>query len=178
MAFLRAPEIKQNISRIVLMGGSAGVGNVTPSAEFNIYVDPEAANNVFHAGVPITMVGLDVTLQARFRTPDRQRIRALGSPVATMVADLMDWFGQNSVQRYGSEGTAVHDALAVGYVIQPDLLETHHMNVVVEANGTYTDGRTVCDIRGSSKRAPNADVALGVNREAFVELLIAGLARY
>jgi inosine-uridine nucleoside N-ribohydrolase len=178
MAFLRAPEIKTNITRIVLMGGSASVGNVTPSAEFNIYVDPEAANNVFAAGVPITMVGLDVTLQARFRTADRQRIRALGSPVATMVAQLMDWFGRESVQRYGSEGTAVHDALAVGAVIKPDLLETQHINVVVETVGTYTDGRTVCDIRGASKREPNADVALGVNREAFVELLIEGLARY
>src|SRR4051794_276651 len=178
MAFLRAPEIKQNISRIVLMGGAAGLGNVTPSAEFNIYVDPEAAGNVFEAGVPITMVGLDVTHQARFRTADRARVRALGSPVATMVADLMDWFGRGSEQRLGSEGTSVHDALAVAAVIRPDLLETRHVHVAVEAGGKYTDGRTVCDLRPSSKSIPNADVALGVNREAFVDLLIEGLARY
>lgn len=178
MAFLRAPEIKQNISRIVLMGGAAGLGNVTPSAEFNIYVDPEAAANVFEAGVPITMVGLDATHQARVRAADRARIRALGSTVATMVADLMDWFGRGSEQRLGSEGTSVHDALAVAAVIRPDLLETKHCHVAVEAGGKYTDGRTVCDLRPNSKQTPNADVALGVNREAFVELLIEGLARY
>jgi purine nucleosidase/pyrimidine-specific ribonucleoside hydrolase len=178
MAFLQAPEIKQNISRIVLMGGSASGGNVTPSAEFNIYVDPEAAANVFEAGVPIMMVGLDVTYQARFRAEDRARIRALGSTVGTMVADLMDWFGRGSETRFGSEGTAVHDALAVAAVIRPDLLETRHVHVAVEAVGKYTDGRTVCDLRPSSASTPNADVALGVNREAFVELLIEGLARY
>ena len=178
MAFLRAPEIKANISRIVLMGGAAGLGNVTPSAEFNIYVDPEAAANVFEAGVPITMVGLDATHQARIRAADRARIRALGTPVATMVADLMDWFGRGSEPRLGSEGTSVHDALAVAAVIRPDLLETRHVHVAVEAGGKYTDGRTVCDLRPNSKQTPNADVALGVNREAFVELLIEGLARY
>lgn len=178
MAFLRAPEIKQNIGRIVLMGGSASGGNVTASAEFNIYVDPEAAANVFEAGVPITMVGLDVTYQARFRAADRARIRALGSTVATMVADLMDWFGRGSEERMGSEGTSVHDALAVAAVIRPDLLETRHVNVAVEAVGKYTDGRTVCDLRPNSTATRNADVALGVNREAFVELLIEGLARY
>jgi inosine-uridine nucleoside N-ribohydrolase len=178
MAFLRAPEIKANIARIVLMGGAAGLGNVTPSAEFNVYVDPEAAANVFEAGLPITMVGLDATHQARIRAGDRARIRALGTTVGTMVADLMDWFGRGSEQRLGSEGTSVHDALAVAAVIRPDLLETKHCHVAVEAKGTYTDGRTVCDLRGNSTQQPNADVALGVNREAFVELLIEGLARY
>ncbi|MFN8634722.1 MAG: nucleoside hydrolase [Chloroflexota bacterium] len=178
MAFLKAPEIKAKIPRIVLMGGAAGAGNVTPSAEFNIYVDPEAASVVFESGVPITMVGLDATHQARIRTPERQRIRDLGTPVGTMVADLMDWFGRGSETRYGSEGTAVHDALAVASVIRPDLLETTHCNVVVECGSRYTDGRTVCDLRGNSKRQPNANVALGVKRAEFVELLIEGLARY
>ena len=178
MAFLKAPEIKAKIPRIVLMGGAVGLGNVTPSAEFNIYVDPEAAALVFEAGVPITMVGLDVTYQARVRAADRQRIRAFGTPVGAMVADLMDWFGRGSEERFGSEGTVVHDALAVAAVIRPNLLETKHVNVVVEAGTKYTDGRTVCDIRGSSKREPNADVALGVDRDAFVELLIEGLGRY
>jgi pyrimidine-specific ribonucleoside hydrolase len=178
MAFLRAPEIKEKISRIVLMGGAARFGNVTPAAEFNIYVDPEAAGVVFGAGLPITMVGLDATHQARILTADRERIRGLGSEVGTMVADLLAWFSRGSEQRAGWEGAPVHDALAVAAVIRPALLETQHVNVVVETTGTYTYGRTVCDLWRMTGREPNADVALGVNRDAFVELLIEGLARY
>ncbi len=178
MAMLRAPEIKTNISRIVMMGGAAHLGNVTPAAEFNLYVDPEAASVVFESGVPVTMVGLDVTYQARIMTTDRDRIRALGSTVGTMVADLLTWFARGSEKRFGWEGVPVHDALAVAAVIRPDLLQTKHVNVVMELTGTYTAGRTVCDIWGMTGRKPNADVALGVNREAFVELLIEGLARY
>ncbi|MDP8924926.1 MAG: nucleoside hydrolase [Chloroflexota bacterium] len=178
MAFLRAPETKQNVSRIVLMGGAAYLGNVTPAAEFNIYVDPEAAQIVFAAGLPVTMVGLDATHQARIRPAERERIRVLGTPVGTMVAALLDWYGAASLRRIPAEGPPIHDALAVAAVIRPDLLETKHVNVVVETAGTYTVGRTVCDIWGTTGRPPNADVALGVNREAFVELLIEGLARY
>jgi purine nucleosidase len=178
MAFLRAPEIKENVSRIVLMGGAAHFGNVTPAAEFNIYVDPEGAAVVFAAGVPITMVGLDATHQARVGAAERERIRALGTPVGQMVADLLAWFSRGSEQRAGWEGAPVHDALAVAAVIRPDLLSTRHVNVVVETAGTYTAGRTVCDLWRMTGREPNADVALGVNREAFVELLIEGLARY
>ena len=178
MAFLRAPTIKEKISRIVLMGGAVHFGNVTPAAEFNVYVDPEAAAVVFAAGVPITMVGLDATHQARIGTAERDRFRALGSPAATMMADLLAWYSRGSEKRAGWEGAPVHDALAVAAVIRPDLLQTKHVNVVVETAGTYTAGRTVCDLWGMTGRAPNADVALGVNREAFVELLVEGLARY
>jgi inosine-uridine nucleoside N-ribohydrolase len=178
MAFLRAPEIKQKISRIVLMGGAAHLGNVTPAAEFNIYVDPEAAQIVFDAGLPITMVGLDVTLQARISAPERERIRALGTPVGQMVAALLDWYSRGSERRYGVDGPPIHDALAVAAVIRPDLLETKHVNVVIETEGTYTAGRTVCDLFGATGRPANADVALGVKREAFIELLTEGLARY
>ena len=178
MAFLRAPEIKTKVARIVMMGGAAGPGNVTPSAEFNVYVDPNAAAIVFEAGVPITMVGLDATLQARIRPAERERIRALGSPVSRMVSDLMQWYGQYHLRKRGWDDPPIHDALAVAAVIRPDLLETRHVNVVVETAGTYTAGRTVCDLHGATGRAPNADVALGVDREAFIELFVEGLARY
>jgi inosine-uridine nucleoside N-ribohydrolase len=178
MAFLRAPEIKQNVSRIVMMGGAAHLGNVTPAAEFNLYADPEAASVVFECGLPITMVGLDVTWKARIMKEDRERIRALGSPVGTMVADLLTWFTRFSESRFGWQGVPVHDALAVAAIIKPELLTTKHVNVVMELNGTYTAGRTVCDIWGMTDRKPNADVALEVDREGFVELLIEGLARY
>ncbi len=178
MAFLRAPEIKERIARIVLMGGAAYLGNATPAAEFNILVDPEAAAIVFSTGVPVTMVGLDATHQARITPEERERIRALGTPVGRMVAELMQWYGQYHQRRLGWDAPPVHDALAVAAVIKPDLLETKHVNVVVETAGTYTAGRTVCDLNGATDRPPNADVALGVDREAFVELFTAGLARY
>jgi inosine-uridine nucleoside N-ribohydrolase len=178
LAFLRAPDIKERIARIVLMGGAAHLGNVTPAAEFNIYVDPEAAAIVFGAGVPITMVGLEATHRARVRPAERERIRALGSPVAGMVAELMQWYGRYHQRRYGWDDLPVHDALAVAALIRPEILETKHVNVVVETAGTYTAGRTVCDLNGVTDRPPNADVALDVDREAFVEIFTEGLARY
>jgi len=178
MAFLRAPEIKEKVNRIVLMGGAAQFGNVTPAAEFNIYVDPEAAAVVFASGLPITMVGLDATHQARIGKVERDRIQAFGTPVGRMVADLLAWYSRGSEKRAGWEGAPVHDALAVGAVIRPDLVQTRHVNVVIETAGTYTAGRTVCDLWGTTGREPNADVATGVDRDEFVELLIEGLARY
>lgn len=178
LAFLRAPEVKEKVARIVLMGGAATLGNVTPATEFNIYVDPEAAQIVFDAGRLITMVGLDATLQARIRPEERERIRALGTPVGTMVAALLDWYGAASLRRMPAEGPPIHDALAVAAVIRPELLETKHVNVVVETAGTYTAGRTVCDLWAATDRPPNADVALGVDRAAFIALLIEGLSRY
>ncbi|MFN8524643.1 MAG: nucleoside hydrolase [Chloroflexota bacterium] len=178
MAFRLAPDIKANVSRIVMMGGAAGRGNVTPSAEFNIYVDPEAAAVLFESGLPITMVGLDATHQARITAADIQRIRDLGSPPAVMIASLLDWYRAGSERRMRWDGAPIHDALALASIIRPDLIETQHMNVVVETEGRYTEGRTVCDTVGSSGRAPNADVALGVKRQEFIELLIERLARY
>jgi inosine-uridine nucleoside N-ribohydrolase len=178
MAFLRAPAITEKLARIVLMGGAAHLGNTTPAAEFNIYVDPEAAQIVFESGVPITMVGLDATHQARLRPQERERIRALGTPVATMVGALMDFYTGTEARRDPADGPPIHDALAVAALIRPDLLETKHVNVVIETAGEYTAGRTVCDLRGTTGRPPNADVALGVDRDAFIELLTEGLARY
>ncbi|HYU20730.1 MAG TPA: nucleoside hydrolase [Chloroflexota bacterium] len=178
MALLRAPEIRSNIARIVMMGGAVYLGNASPAAEFNVFVDPEAAALVFESGVPITMVGLDATHQARVRPAERERIRGLGSRVGTMVAELMEWYGQYHARRYGWNDPPIHDALAVAAVMRPDLLETKHVNVVVETAGTHTAGRTVCDLWHVTDRPPNADVALGVDREAFIDLFIQGLARY
>ncbi|MFN8523302.1 MAG: nucleoside hydrolase [Chloroflexota bacterium] len=177
MAFLKAPDIKANVKRITLMGGAANMGNATPAAEFNIYVDPEAAAVVFSSGVPITMVGLDATWQARVKPEERERIRAL-NPVGKMVAELMQWYGQYHARVMGWDAPPVHDALAVAAVIRPSLLETKHVNVVVETSGEFTAGRTVCDLFGATGRPANADVALGVDREAFVALFTERLARY
>ncbi|MBA3331006.1 MAG: nucleoside hydrolase [Actinobacteria bacterium] len=178
MALLRAPEIVEGVERIVLMGGAAHLGNVTPAAEFNIHCDPEAAAIIFGAGIPITMVGLDATLQARIRPAERERIRALGTPVGSMVASLLAWYAESARRRDGRDDPPVHDALAVAAVIRPGIVETRRVNVVVETTGEYTAGRTVCDLNGVTDRPPNADVAVGVDREAFAELLVEGLGRY
>jgi inosine-uridine nucleoside N-ribohydrolase len=177
-AFMLAPDIKQNISRIVMMGGAWGVGNVTPAAEFNVYVDPEAAQAMFHSGLPITMVGLDVTHKALAYEADRQRIAAFGTPVGDMVAGLMEWYAGARKRRTGEDGAAIHDALAVACAFRPDLIETKHVNVEVECSSKYNDGRTVCDLLGNTGRAPNADVAISVNRAAFIELFIERLSQY
>ncbi len=178
MAFLRAPEVKPHVARIVLMGGAASLGNVTPAAEFNIHTDPEAAAVVFGSGIPITMVGLDATHQARIQPAERERIRQLGSPVGTMVAELMQWYGESHRRNFGRDDPPVHDALAVAALIRPSVIQTKHVNVVVETAGQYTSGRTVCDLMSVTGRPANADVAVGVDREAFVELLTERLARY
>ena len=177
LALWRDPAIAGKLARIVLMGGAAHLGNVTPAAEFNIHTDPEAAQIVFNAGVPITMVGLDATLRTRIRPAERERIRGRGGEVGRMVAALMDWSARSRRRGYGDD-LPVHDALAVAAVIRPDLLQTRHVNVVVETTGTYTAGRTVCDLDAVTDRPPNADVALDADRDAFVELFTEGLARY
>jgi pyrimidine-specific ribonucleoside hydrolase len=160
------------------MGGSAQGGNVTPAAEFNIHVDPEAAAVVFESGAPLLMVGLDATSQALARPADVERLRALGSPQAETVAAILDGFGRYHRQRLGWEGVPIHDALAVAAVMRPELLTTRRANVVVETSGVHTLGQTVCDFRLQTGRPPNAEVAIGVDREAFLDLLVEGIACY
>lgn len=178
MVLRRAPHLAGRIRRLVLMGGAVAEGNVTPSAEFNIYVDPEAARIVFEAGMPITMVGLDVTHRAMLYRADIERVRALGGAVAETAAGLLDYVSRFHHRAYGVDGTAVHDACAVGAVLRDDLLSTRCLRVDVETRGELTDGRTVVDLWGVTGREPNAEVALDIDREAFVALLeelLAGL---
>jgi pyrimidine-specific ribonucleoside hydrolase len=151
--------------RIVWMGGSVGEGNVTPSAEFNAFVDPEAAARVFAAGVDLTMVGLDVTHRALAREEHRERLRASG-PIGRFVAELLDFYGRFHKERYGWNGSPIHDALAVAVVIDPTLVRTEQVHVRV-----HTDE----DDRGRTQivegEAPNAHVALDVEADRFLELL-------
>jgi len=172
IAFLARPEIKDRIEKIVLMGGAALEGNRTPAAEFNIYVDPEAARVVFDSGVPITMIGLDVTHQALIYPDEIEALRKLGL-VGRIVAELMDFYGHHYRKRF--EGNPIHDALAVAAVFEPDIVSTRHVNVCVETSGEFTLGRTVVDFRGVTGREPNCDVALGVDRERFINLIFAAV---
>ncbi|GAH05447.1 unnamed protein product, partial [marine sediment metagenome] len=120
-ALIGAPDIKGNIERIVLMGGAAYAGNYSPSAEFNIMVDPEAASFVFNAGIPITMIGLDATHKAQLYREDIEKFRKMNKKVATMVAELMDFYSSFH-KTMGFEGSPLHDPLAVAAVLEPDLV--------------------------------------------------------
>ncbi|HLT58349.1 MAG: nucleoside hydrolase [Limnochordales bacterium] len=176
-AFLLAPDIKDKIERITLMGGAAYTGNWTPSAEFNILVDPEAAHIVFSSGVPITMVGLDVTHKAQVYRRDVEALKAMGRRVARMVAELLDFFGQFH-HRFGFEGSPLHDPLAVAAVIEPDIVTTRRLPVVIETKGEYTTGRTVVDFYGVTGMEPNVDVALEVDRDRFMAMLFEAMEHF
>jgi inosine-uridine nucleoside N-ribohydrolase len=161
--------------RIVWMGGAIGEGNVTPAAEFNAFVDPEAAADVFASGIPIAMVGLDVTHKALFTRAHAERLRDAGR-AGRFVAELSDFFQGFHERSYGFGGSPIHDAMAVAHVIDPTLLTTRHVNVAVETSSELCDGRTVVDLRGVTGREPNADVGVDVDADRFLELLVSRIA--
>ena len=173
-----APALAPRIKHICLMGGAVREGNWTPAAEFNIWVDPEAARIVFRSGLPITMVGLDVTHQAIFRDTEVAQLDALGTPVSRVFADLLRFYARFHRERYGWDGSPIHDAVAVAHVAVPGLVTTEPYRVDVETTGEITRGRTVVDTRGVAGPPPNADVALGIDRERFVGLLVDAIAAF
>ena len=175
--FLRKhPDKKERVARISLMGGSMGLGNTTPAAEFNIYVDPEAAREVFESGLPITMSGLDVTHQAGAGPDERERLRTTGG-VGGVVAGFLDYFAATYESVFGFDAPPLHDPVAVAAVLEPNLLKTHPMRVDIECESDLTRGETVCDFYGVTGRAPNAEVGVELDREGFFRLLYGALAR-
>lgn len=173
------PELKAKIARIVLMGGSAGPGNWTPAAEFNIYVDPEAAKMVFSAGVPITMCGLDVTHAAQVMDEDIERIRTITNPIARTVAELLDFFMiYHRDPKWGFVGAPLHDPCTIAWLLRPELFTGIECHVSVETQGQYTVGMTVVDRYRLSPHKPNATVLLGVERQGFIDLLVEQLQAY
>jgi len=177
LAMLKDPRITTKLERIVLMGGAVFDSNITPAAEFNIYVDPEAAKVVFGSGVPVTMVGLDVTNKALFGFADIERLAVMNGKVSRVAASLLDFFARANREVFGFEGAPLHDALAVAYLIEPKVLGTRSMNVEIETDGQLTRGRTVADVYGISGRAVNTDVALEVDTELFKTLLFRAVQR-
>jgi inosine-uridine nucleoside N-ribohydrolase len=171
LAMLKDPRITTKLERIVLMGGAVFDSNVTPAAEFNIYVDPEAAKVVFGSGVPLTMVGLDVTNKALFGFEDIERLAAMNGKVSRVVAPLLKFFAQANKDIFGFEGAPLHDALAVAHLIKSEVIGTRKMNVEIETDGELTRGRTVADVYGITGRPANTDVALEVDKDLFKELL-------
>ena len=171
----RALEAGIRPERIVLMGGAIGEGNMTPAAEFNIWADPEAAQTVFHSGVDATMVGLDVTHRALVTSAWAERFRAAGR-TGTFVAELVDFFKRYHAQTYGWDGAPIHDAVALAHVLRPDLLTTEHRNVEVETESDLCRGRTVVDRWRRTEREPNAHVAVDIDDDGFLELLLERIA--
>ena len=172
----RHPDLKGKISRVSLMGGSIGLGNTTPAAEFNIYVDPEAAREVFESGLRITMSGLDVTHQAGAGRAERDRMRGLGG-IGEWVADSLDFFAGAYERSFGFDAPPLHDPVAVAAILEPGVLKTRPMNVQIECGSELTRGETVCDLHGVTGRRANADVGVGLDREAFFDLLHDSLGR-
>ena len=170
---LAHPELKENIELISFMGGGIRFGNWTPAAEFNILVDPEAAKIVMESGVPLLMSGLDVTEQALMMPEDFEKVRAIGGPVSSIVADWLEFF-YGFHRNIGYSGAPMHDPCAVASLIRPDLFQTQEMCVEVETCGEYCRGTTV----GHTRKPANVRVNMGINREAFAELLINAVKYY
>jgi len=172
MVLLKKPEIKHKIERIVLMGGGMHDSNVTPVAEFNIYVDPEAAKIVFESGVPITMVGLDVTNRALMSFEEIDAIVADNGAISSKVGPLLKFFANANKKIFSLNGAPIHDALAVAAVIDPSVIGTKFLNVQVEVSSELTRGTTVVDIHSVTGRSSNVDVALEVDTPKFVRFML------
>ncbi|WP_421184384.1 pyrimidine-specific ribonucleoside hydrolase RihA [Aeromonas hydrophila] len=173
------PELKSKIARIVLMGGAAGPGNWTPAAEFNIYVDPQAADMVFKSGLPITMCGLDVTHEAQVMDEDIARVRAITNPVAQCVAGLLDFFMiYHRDPQWGFAGAPLHDPCTIAWLLAPALFHGVECRVDIETGGTHTSGMTVVDRYGLTGKAANALVLLGLDRAGFIDLLVTRLRAF
>jgi inosine-uridine nucleoside N-ribohydrolase len=162
--------------RIVLMGGAIAEGNMTPAAEFNIWADPEAAQRVFASGLPVTMIGLDVTHRALLTPEWAERFRAAGR-VGTFVAELVEFFKRYHERTYGWDGAPIHDAVALAQAFQPGLVRTEHVNVEIEVESELCRGRTVVDRWRRTERPANADVGVDVDADGFFGLLLERIAR-
>jgi purine nucleosidase len=177
-AFSRAPDIAGRVREIVLMGGAYfEVGNITPAAEFNIYVDPEAAEIVFRSGVPLTVMPLDVTHKALVTAPRLAAFRRLGSRVGEVVASWTDFFERFDKEKYGSEGAPLHDPTVIAWLLRPELFSGRHINVEIETVSELTRGMTVADWWGVTDRAPNATFMGDIDADGFFALLTERLAR-
>ena len=178
VALVQAPQIAQHIERLVVMGGAVGQGNVTPAAEFNIYVDPHAARIVFEADIPTTLITLDTTHQV-LTTPKRlAAIRQLGSDVARAAADLLAHYGRSDIERYGMEGAPLHDPCVVAYLLQPELFSLRPTTVTVDIVSPDNMGRTVVDWWYRTGAAANVEIAAAVDASGVYDLVLDALSRF
>ena len=177
-AFQKAPDIVEKVQEIILMGGAYfEVGNMTPAAEFNIYVDPEAAEIVFKSGASIVVMPLDVTHKVLVTKQRNDAFRNIGTPFGIAVSQMTEFFERYDREKYGSEGAPLHDPCVTAYLIRPDLFKGRYVNVEIETGSTLTRGMTVADWWDVTDRAPNATFIGSVDADGFFDLLTERLAR-
>jgi purine nucleosidase len=178
LALVRAPDIAERIAEIVLMGGGCFEGgNITPAAEFNMFVDPHAAEVVFKSGVPIVMMPLDATHQVLTTPPRIAAIRDLGNRSGLVVAQMLEFFERFDVAKYQSDGGPLHDPCVIAYLLRPNLFGGRHINIEIETRSELTMGMTVADWWGVSGRPANARFIREVDVDGFFALLCERLAR-
>lgn len=178
LALVKEPKIAKRIKQIVLMGGGYfEQGNVTPSAEFNIYVDPHAADIVFRSGVDIVMMPLDVTHKALTKKTRIEKFRKLGTRVGTATAEMLEFFERYDEEKYGSDGGPLHDPCVIAYLLKPKLFKGRQCNVSIEITSELTMGSTVVDWWGVTKRSKNALVMKDIDSDGFFDLLVERLGR-
>lgn len=166
------PELIDRIQQLSVMGGACCLGNITPVAEFNIYVDPEAAQLVYQSGIPIKMFGLDVTHQVPLFTEDIDRIANLGNETGKVIAQMLKFYGKADF----IEG--LHDPCAVAYLLDPSLFTFATYNVEVETMGEFTRGQTVVDLHNNTGKYQNVDVAYEVNRDKMIDTVCWGISKF
>ena len=178
LALIREPRIATLIQQIVLMGGGFFEGgNVTPAAEFNIYVDPQAADVVFRSGVPIVMMPLDVTHKALTSARRIAAFRNLGTRVGSATAEMLEFFERFDEKKYGTDGGPLHDPCVIAYLLEPALFKGRECNVAVETASELTMGMTVIDWWGVTNRPKNATVMREIDHDRFFALLVERLGR-
>ena len=177
-ALARAPEIAPRLREIVLMGGGFFEGgNTTPTAEFNIYVDPQAADLVFRCGAPLTVMSLDVTHRALMLPRHLDRFGRMGTPLGNAVYGLLTFYERYDVEKYGMEGGPLHDPCVIAYLLRPELFGGRQVNVEVEVQSELTMGMTVADWWGMTDRPRNAHWIRRIDSDGFFDLLVERLAR-
>lgn len=179
MAFERAPDIAARVEQIVLMGGGYFEGgNITPAAEFNIYVDPEAAAIVFSSGTPITMMPLDVTHKVLTTRQRVTRLKANGNRPSLEMASMLEFYERFDEEKYGTDGGPLHDPTVIAWLIDPEMFSGRQCNVEIETGSELTLGATVVDWWKATDRPANALVIGGVDADRFFDLFIERLARF
>ncbi|MBT4777808.1 MAG: nucleoside hydrolase [Rhodobacteraceae bacterium] len=178
MALLKEPNIAKRVKQIILMGGAYfEVGNITPAAEFNIFVDPEAAKIVFNSGVKITVLPLDVTHKALISEERITAFKEINSPVGDAVAKWTNFFERFDKEKYGSKGAPLHDPCVIAYLIEPNIFDGRYVNVEIETGSELTRGMTVADWWKVTDRGPNAMFIGGLDADRFFNLLVERLSK-